>query len=204
MNAIPQAPMLNADQLAHIAKVDGMVVNGRSCGNCSLCCKVVSVAEFNKPAGKWCQYCRPGGGCGIHASRPFVCRGTYCEWMIAKGLGEEWKPERSKFVLFKGNGGTRLTAHVDPGYPAAWRASPYYDNFKIWAAEGIKKDPMHIVGVMVGERITVVLPDRDVEVGLLAPDELVQLKRNADGVISVATIRHTDAESPLAAIKYAR
>jgi hypothetical protein len=200
MNALPPAPILTPDQLAHIARVDGMVVQGRACGSCALCCKVVSVADFDKPAGKWCTHCRPGNGCGIHATRPFVCRGAYCEWMICKGLGPEWKPERSKFVLFKKNDGRRLTAHVDPGYPSAWRASPYYENFKIWAAEAVRQDPMHLVDVMVGERLTVVLPDRDVEVGLLAPDELVQLSRNAGGVVSVERIRRADYERAQVAV----
>lgn len=198
MNAPLQAPVLTPDQLAHIARVDGMVVPGRSCGSCTLCCKVVSVADFDKPAGKWCQHCRPGNGCGIHATRPFVCRGAYCEWMISKGLGPEWKPEKSKFVLFKTNDGRRLTAHVDPGYPAAWRASPYYENFKIWAAEGIRQEPMHMVDIMIGEHLTVVLPDRDVEVGVLDPDELVQFNRLGNEV-SVRRIRRSELAGASAA-----
>jgi hypothetical protein len=200
MNALPQAPVLTSEQLAGIARVHGMVVQGRSCGSCTLCCKVLNVADFDKPAGKWCSHCRPGNGCGIHAMRPFVCRGFYCEWMICKGLGPEWKPERSKFVLSKTNDGRRLTAHVDPGYPSAWRATPYYENFKIWAAEAVRQEPMHLVDVMVGERITVVLPDRDVEVGLLAPDELVQLNRNAGGAVSVERIRRADHERAQVAV----
>jgi hypothetical protein len=183
-----EAPTLTAEQLAGIARVRGIVVQDRACSSCALCCKVLSVPDFDKPAGKWCSHCTPGHGCGIHATRPFACRGFYCEWMISKGLGPEWKPERCKFVLSKTNDGRRLTAHVDPGYAPAWRASPFYENFKIWAAEGVRQDPMHVVDVMIGERITVVLPDRDVEVGLLAPDELVQLSRNADGVVSVERI----------------
>jgi hypothetical protein len=192
MNALPQAPTLTSEQLAGIAHVQGMVVQGRACGSCALCCKVLNIAAFDKPAGKWCSHCTPGHGCGIHAMRPFACRGFYCEWMICKGLGPEWKPERSKFVLSKTSDGRRLTAHVDPGYASAWRASPYYENFKIWAAEGLRQDPMHLVGVMIGERITVILPDRDVEVGLLAPGELLQLSRNAAGIVSVERMQRAD------------
>jgi hypothetical protein len=200
MKALPQAPIVTSEQLAYITRIDGMVVQDRACGSCTLCCKVMGVADFDKPAGKWCPHCRPGNGCGIHAMRPFVCRVFYCEWMICKGLGPEWKPERSKFALFKTNDGRRLTAHVDPGYPSAWRASPYYENFKIWASEAVRQVPMHQVDVMVGERLTVVLPDRDVEVGLVAPDELVQLSRNAGGVVSVETIRRSDHERAQTAV----
>ena len=184
MNALPQAPLPTPEQLVQIARVSGLVVQDRACGSCALCCKVLSIEDLNKPAGRWCSHCSPGNGCGIHAMRPVVCRGFYCEWMTSKGLGPEWKPERSKFVLSRTNEGRRLTAHVDPGYPSAWRATPYYENFKIWAAEAARQDPMHQIDVMVGERLTVVLPDRDVEVGLVASDELVQLSRNASGVLS--------------------
>jgi hypothetical protein len=178
MNAIPQTVPLTPDQVAELERIDARVVSGRSCGTCTLCCKVVSVAELGKAAGEWCKHCRPGRGCGIHPSRPYVCRGAYCEWMISKGLGPEWKPERSKFALFRTNGGRRLTAHVDPGYPMAWRRSPYYENFKQWAREAAQKSPdMHVVDVMIGEHSTVILPDREVEVGLVAPDELVRLNK---------------------------
>ncbi|HET7679619.1 MAG TPA: hypothetical protein VFK79_05730 [Xanthobacteraceae bacterium] len=200
MNALPQAPVISPDQLAQITRAHGMVVQGRACDSCTLCCKVLIVTDFDKPAGKWCSHCKPGTGCGIHAMRPVACRGFYCEWMTSKGLGPEWKPERCKFVLAKTNEGRRLTAHVDPGYPAAWRASPYYQNFKLWAAEAVRQDPMHVVDVMIAERSIVILPDRDVEVGLLAPDELVELSRNASGIVSVERIRRVDYERAQAAI----
>jgi hypothetical protein len=169
---------LTAQAVAQLADIDAKVVPGRACGTCTLCCKVVSIAEFNKPAGQWCAHCLPGRGCGIHATRPYVCRGAYCEWMISKGLGPEWKPERARFVLFKTNDGRRLTAHVDPGYPGAWRRSPYYENLKQWAREAARKTPdMHVVDVMIGESATVILPDREVEIGVVGADELVRLDK---------------------------
>jgi len=165
-------------QTAELARIDGMVVPGRACGTCSLCCKVLGVFELAKPAGKWCTHCRPGNGCDIYATRPFACRRFYCEWTISKGLGPEWRPEQAKFALFKSNGGRRLTAHVDPGYPSAWQRSPYYQNFKAWAAQAVQKTPeMDLVDVMIGERLIVVLPDRDVDVGITAADELVTLSK---------------------------
>ena len=188
MNAIPQAPIITPEEATAIARVTGMVVPGRACGTCTLCCKVLDIAALEKPTGKWCSHCTQGNGCGIHAMRPVVCRGFYCEWMIAKGLGPEWKPERSKFLLSKADDGQRLTAHIDPGYPSAWRASPYYQNFKIWASEGGKRSPMQMIAVMVGNRVTVVLPDRDVEFGILEPGERLQLLRDAKGAMSVNRI----------------
>ena len=61
--------------------------------------------QLQKPAWQWCTHCLIGKGCGIHAMRPFVCRGFYCEWMISKGLGPEWKPDRSRFLLARSSDG---------------------------------------------------------------------------------------------------
>ena len=95
----------------------------------------------------------------------------------------EWKPNRAKFVLVKTEGGRHLSACVDPGYPSAWRRSPYYENLKQWAAEGIRRSPnLHLVDVMVGSHCIVILPDRDVDIGILAPDEMIQLQSAGAGM----------------------
>ena len=176
MTETPLAPDIAPEMASELERIDRMVVPGRRCGSCSLCCKVVSIPELSKPAGKWCQHCKPGNGCGIHLTRPVVCRGAYCEWMISQGLGLEWKPDKTKFVLFKTNGGRRLTAHVDPGNPDAWRRSPFYENLKAWAKEAAQKSPMHLVDVMIGDHAIVILPDRDVEIGVIPADETITLE----------------------------
>ena len=130
MTGLKTSPEISAAQVVELSRIEARVVPGRACETCTLCCKVVSIPELVKAAGEWCTHCQPGKGCGIHPHRPFVCRGAYCEWMISKGLGPEWKPEKAKLVLYKTNGGRRLTAHVDPGYPSAWRRSPYYETLK--------------------------------------------------------------------------
>jgi hypothetical protein len=199
MNTIDRPLEMTPAQTAELVRIEAMVVPRRACGTCSLCCKVLNISELAKPAGQWCTHCRPGKGCGIHATRPFVCRGFYCEWMISKGLGPEWRPEQAKFALFKTNSGTnggrRLTAHVDPGYPAAWRRSPYYENFKAWAVQAVQKTPeMDLVDVMIGERVIVILPDREVDVGIVAADEFVRLQRKvttAGEIIEVDKIKRT-------------
>ena len=195
MNTVDHPLEMTPAQTAELARIEAMIVPPRACGTCSLCCKVLSISELAKPAGQWCTHCRPGKGCGIHATRPFVCRGFYCEWMISKGLGPEWRPEQAKFALFKSNGGRRLTAAVDPGYPSAWRRSPYYENFKAWAVQAVQKTPeMDLVDVMIGEHVIVILPDREVDLGIVAADEFVRLQRKvttAGEIIEVGKIKRT-------------
>ena len=97
---------------------------GRSCGSCSLCCKLLQVNDspFFKPAGKWCEHCRPGnGGCAIYDQRPELCRAWVCGWLLHPTVGDEWQPTRSKMVI---NGEAVdqkaqqvwCTILVDPGY----------------------------------------------------------------------------------------
>ena len=155
---------------------DPRVVAGRECGSCTLCCKVAAVEEVNKPNGIWCPHCVAGKRCTIYQRRPPSCRSFYCQWMLEKGLGPEWKPERAKFALVKTEGGRRLTALTDPGFPTAWRRSPYYENLKRWAVEAARRAPdVYLVDVLIGQRSIVILPDRDVDVGVLENDEALHL-----------------------------
>lgn len=92
----------------------------RSCGSCSLCCKVMSIPELEKPAGSWCPNVRLGsscGGCAIYETRPESCRSFACAWLDGF-LPENLKPDRSKAVVTASNAGW-LVVHVDPKYPDA-------------------------------------------------------------------------------------
>jgi hypothetical protein len=173
------------------------VVAGRECGTCTLCCKVAAVEEVDKPNGVWCAHCVPGKRCTVYDRRPPSCRSFYCQWMLEKGLGPEWKPERGKFALVRTEGGRRLTALVDPGFPSAWRRAPYYENLKQWAVEAARRAPeVYLVDVLNGRRSTVILPDRDVEVGIVAHDEVLQLayRTTAMGqLIDVSRIKRVTA-----------
>ena len=117
--------------------------------------------------------------------------------MVEKSLGPEWKPERAKFALVKTEGGRRLTALVDPGFPSAWRRSPYYETLKQWAADAARRLPeIYLVDVLIGQRSIVILPDRDVDVGTLAHDETLRLacKTVATGhSIEVSKVRRMSA-----------
>jgi hypothetical protein len=99
----------------------------RSCGDCSLCCKLIHVVELNKPHDTWCMHCKPGrGGCSIYADRPPSCQGFQCGWLASKGVvGDEWRPTRSKMIIINEDGpGMRIV--VDPAFPNAWRREPYH------------------------------------------------------------------------------
>ena len=171
-----------------VARAESRVVAERTCGSCTLCCKVIAVADFDKLPGVWCPHCIRGKGCGIYATRPTDCRTFFCEWMLTKSLGPEWKPERAKFALVMGAGG-HLTAFVDPGFPAAWRGAPYFETFKRWSLEGARASPARVITIRIATRVIVILPDREIDVGHVGPDESVQLVPAPGGGIEARKVQ---------------
>ena len=143
----------------------------RSCGSCSLCCKVIGIEALDKPVGHWCPHAKPGRGCAIYHQRPGECRDFSCLWLDNDRLGEEWKPSRSKIVLYRMDEGRRLVAHVDANAPGVWRQEPYYQQLKAWARLMANGGPQ--VVVRVGDRIIAILPNRDVDLGVLAAGDLI-------------------------------
>jgi hypothetical protein len=172
---------------AAVVRAAARVVPGRMCGTCTLCCKVIAVTDFDKKPGVWCPHCVRGKGCGIYETRPTDCRTFFCEWMVEERLGPEWKPERAKFALVMGEG-AHLTAFVDPGFPAAWRETPYLEAFRRLAAEGLRASPPRIVTARIGTRVIVILPDREIDVGHVGPDESLQLVPGPDGRLEARKI----------------
>ncbi len=142
---------------------------GRDCGTCTLCCKVYDVPSLAKPAGRWCQHCLPGRGCGIHETRPQHCRSFFCLWMTDATMPPEWKPERSKFVLTVDPVSRFLNVQVDPGAPGAWRAHPYYAKLRELAAQLLPEQ--RFVMVFVNKTATVLLPDKEVALGVIGDSD---------------------------------
>ncbi|MCA0399708.1 MAG: hypothetical protein LCH38_02700 [Proteobacteria bacterium] len=152
---------------------------GRECGTCTLCCKLFPVPELEKPAGRWCRHIAQGRGCGIHETRPEICRAFFCQWVYNADLGPEWKPEVSRFVLSIYPGSNSLVVTADPGAPAAWRAEPYLRNLRRWAEAALAQGDQ--VLVMHGARATAILPDREVELGEIGAGDRIATYRGPGG-----------------------
>lgn len=143
----------------------------RSCGTCTLCCKILRIDAFRKPQGIWCAKCRPGKGCSIYAGRPEECRSFLCGFLQLEELGEEWRPSHSKIVLVSELGGMRLAAHLDPGNPTAWKSEPFYSQLKRWSHAAASS--MGQIVVQIVSRAIVILPFEDVDLGPVGDDERV-------------------------------
>jgi hypothetical protein len=88
-----------------------------------------------------------------------------------RNLGPQWKPSEAKFVISHEAGGARITIYVDPQRPDAWKHEPFLGTFRAWAEVGVKHRGQ--VVVFVGRHAHVVLPDRVVDLGPVAHDELI-------------------------------
>ncbi|HJU33075.1 MAG TPA: hypothetical protein VJ740_16545 [Hyphomicrobiaceae bacterium] len=153
-----------------------IVVEGRNCDGCTLCCKIVGISELEKPAGTWCPHCDARRGCRIYEQRPGECRGFYCGYLTNPALDERWKPSRCKIVLaYDELKAARLMVFVDPVRPDVWREEPYYSQIKGWARAAIKARGQVIV--WQGANATVVLPDGEKNLGALAPGHLIYISQ---------------------------
>ena len=147
-----------------------MSVDERSCGTCSLCCKLLKIPPLDKPTGEWCAHCVPGKGCGIYDARPEACRSFRCGWLDRPELEDWWNPQRSGIILWLLPKLRQLVIDVEPSRPDAWRRQPYYDRIKLWARRP-SSDYMYVI-VYVGRRAFAVFPDQELDLGVLAEDEV--------------------------------
>lgn len=137
---------------------------GRSCGPCSMCCKLLPIAALDKPHDQWCAYCRPGrGGCAIYENRPPTCRSFACNWLADPGIGDHWYPLKSKMVVQITGGhddkyDVFVDVHVDRGAPDAWRTQPYYAEL-----QRMSSADRTLVRVFYGSRTWIILPDEEIE-----------------------------------------
>ncbi len=78
----------------------GPVLAERDCGECTACCTVLTVntPEFAKPAGVACVNLT-AAGCGIHATRPRICRTWFCAWRRVANMPDEARPDRSGLLV---------------------------------------------------------------------------------------------------------
>ena len=128
LRTAPQALREN-DKTSRNGFSEGKYNMSRTCGECSMCCYLFDLPEFNKPKHKWCQHCKPGnGGCSIHnQDRPEICSTYSCLWLLG-AIPDEWFPPKSKMILSAHQVGdeTICTIVVHHRYPNKWKEEPYY------------------------------------------------------------------------------
>jgi hypothetical protein len=167
-----------------------MTAPARECGDCTLCCKVMAIEELAKPAGAWCRDCKPGRGCLIYADRPPECRSFSCLWLVDDRLDQHWKPSKSKLVLTTSEDG--IEVRCDPGFPDAWRKQPFRSEIREWAISGETLD-MTVV-VVIGQKVVLVVPDREFDLGIVQPDERIVRDLEGTRVVNASVAKASELE----------
>ena len=108
----------------------------KSCGECSLCCKLLGINELQKRPNSWCQHVVKGHGCGIYATRPHSCTIFECMWLLSPDAPEEHRPDKvhAFWAHMESSNpdipadqlpkGELITLYIDPGYPLAHTEEP--------------------------------------------------------------------------------
>jgi hypothetical protein len=138
----------------------------------------MGVKSIGKPAHTRCPHVRVGVGCGIYAERPGECRDFVCQWLKWPQLGDDWRPDRAKFVMCLEDSGRRLRLEADPAHADAWRREPYYSQLKALARSGAARGLT--LQVWAGDRSYFITPEADIDLGVSrsvreAADELKAL-----------------------------
>jgi hypothetical protein len=94
-------------------------------------------------------------------------------WLDDHRLGDEWKPTRCKFVIAPDWILNKVEIYSDPGAAFAWRRGPYLSTIRQIASAGLRRSGM--VFAIDNGRSTIILPDRDVDLGILVEDDRVLL-----------------------------
>ncbi|MEZ5743057.1 MAG: hypothetical protein R3D89_04835 [Sphingomonadaceae bacterium] len=164
----------------------------RECGSCSMCCKLLAIAELEKPGDVWCEHVIKRKGCAIYEQRPAPCAKFACGYLTWPVAGEHWLPSACKMVMAFRNEAS-LTVFVDRSRPNAWKADPHYSDLKRWARE-FENGTLHQIILAIGSKRIAIFPDHDVEFASIAEDETIVTVRLPDGRLT-ATKRKMDDPS---------
>lgn len=167
-----------------------MTAPGRECGDCTLCCKVMAIEHLAKPASSWCPHCKPGRGCLIYPERPEERRNFNCLWLVNDRLDQRWRPSKSRLVLTTSDDG--IEVRCDPGFPDAWRKEPFRGEIQQWAASGETRDVT--VVVVIGQRMILVTPDREFDLGVVGPDQRIVRELEGTRVVGATVVNEADLE----------
>ncbi|MEI9890720.1 MAG: YkgJ family cysteine cluster protein [Caulobacteraceae bacterium] len=155
----------------------------RTCGSCTFCCKVFAIGELQKPVGAWCPHCAVGSGCQIYESRPRECQTFECRWLAVPQMPDAFRPDRVKTILVHEGDNFSLDARCDTANPMAWRKEPIHGFLKRYAEAGWLAGRR--VTVRAGERLWLITPQEDVDLGDVPHGSRLAIGKGPDGRIKV-------------------
>ena len=173
--------------------MSGQPQPAKSCGSCTLCCKILGIEEVDTLAWEWCQHCKPGKGCGAYEARPAVCREFECQWLCEPHLPESLRPSKCK-VMLAGTDGPILNAYCDPVDPMAWRREPMYSLLKERARTHWRGSVA--VVARAGTRTWLIDFDGETDLGLVDPRSEVRFDQLPGGRVKATVLPSAEGAKP--------
>jgi hypothetical protein len=87
-----------------------------------------------------------------------------------------------------------MEIRCDPGFPDAWRKEPFRSQIYSWAEAGELSDVT--VLVIVGEKMTLVTRDRDLDLGVVRSDERIVRELDGTRVVNVTVVKVSNLQRP--------
>lgn len=83
------------------AHVEPDLVEGRSCGECNVCCVSLTINDvaMQKPQGYRCKNAQRDNSCAIYTDRPQTCRSFFCGWRKLKWVRPSLRPDSSGVLI---------------------------------------------------------------------------------------------------------
>lgn len=113
----------------------------RTCGTCTLCCKLMEITDLNKPGGTLCQHCAVGKGCKIYEARPGQCREWRCGWLRNPHMWDDTlRPNECGFIITVHTDGKSLELICDEGLMKSARRQRSLESFlavarRVWPGD---------------------------------------------------------------------
>lgn len=92
----------------------------RTCGECTLCCKLERITELNKPRDRYCDFCLVGVGCNVYQKRPNSCRTFKCWWLSDPEVPDSLRPDKVGAYAAGDPAGGYLRVMVDGDARDGW------------------------------------------------------------------------------------
>lgn len=128
-----------------------------------MCCKLMAIPSLEKPRHSWCPNYVSRRGCGIYAERPRECSAFECLYLAHPALGDAWRPDKARFMIWVGRQENRLMVEVDPAHAGAWKREPYYSELRRWA-DRTQRNVTEIL-VRTGTHVQMLFPEGEVDLG---------------------------------------
>jgi len=117
----------------------------KTCGGCTLCCKLPEIQVLSKPAGQMCTHCNIGVGCDAYEYRPDDCRQFRCIW-ITSPLSDRFRPDKMGILFEMHKAHKTVIGLVEEG--ASWKSGRpmrlimqmVNDGYTVWVVDGTERN----------------------------------------------------------------